>query len=56
VAQNANIFHRSSNDLIINTQQSITGEIRSTGDVLLVNTPTLIEVEQFYTGQLIFED
>ncbi len=42
--------------MIINAQQSLIGEIRGTGDVILVNTPSVIDVEQFYTGQLIFED
>ena len=56
IAQDVHIFHRSSNDFVINAQQSLTGEIRSTGDVILVNTPPTIDVEQFYTGQLIFED
>nr|WP_321235846.1 head GIN domain-containing protein [uncultured Psychroserpens sp.] len=55
IAQNVDIFQRSSNDMIINAQQSITGEIRSTGDVILVNMPPMVEVEQFYTGRLIFE-
>jgi hypothetical protein len=55
IAQDVDIFQRSSNDMIINAQQSLIGEIRSTGDVILVNTPPIIEVEQFYTGQLIFE-
>jgi hypothetical protein len=55
IAQNVTIFQRSSNDMIINVQQSLTGEIRSTGDVIMVNTPPLVDVEQFYTGQLIFE-
>jgi len=55
IAQNIDIFQRSSNDMIINPQQSLTGEIRSTGDVIVVNTPSTIDVEQFYTGELIFE-
>ncbi|WP_323788413.1 head GIN domain-containing protein [Psychroserpens sp.] len=55
IAQNIDIFQRSSNDLIINPQQSLTGEIRSTGDVIIVNTPPTVNVEQFYTGTLIFE-
>ncbi|SDR66399.1 Putative auto-transporter adhesin, head GIN domain [Formosa sp. Hel1_31_208] len=55
VAQDVSIFQRSSNDMIINAQQSLTGEIRSTGDVILVNTPLAVNVQQFYTGQLIFE-
>lgn len=56
IAQDVEIFQRSSNDMIINAQQSLIGEIRSTGDVIMVNTPPIIDVEQFYTGQLIFED
>lgn len=55
IAQNVDIFQRSSNDMIINAQQSLTGEIRSTGDVIVVHTPAVVDVEQFYTGQLIFE-
>lgn len=55
IAQNIDIFQRSSNDMIINPQQTLTGEIRSTGDVIVVNTPTTVAVEQFYTGKLIFE-
>lgn len=56
IAQNVEIFQRSSNDMIINPQQSLTGEIRSTGDVIVVNTPSTVAIEQFYTGHLIFEN
>ncbi|WP_299226946.1 head GIN domain-containing protein [uncultured Psychroserpens sp.] len=55
IAQHIDIFQRSSNDMILNPQQSITGEIRSTGDVILVNIPPVIDVQQFYTGELVFE-
>lgn len=55
VVQNVDIFQRSSNDMIFNPQQSITGEIRSTGDVILVNEPPLIDLQQFYTGHLIIQ-
>ncbi|WP_431137135.1 head GIN domain-containing protein [Psychroserpens mesophilus] len=55
IAQNITIFQRSSNDMIINPQQSLSGEIRSTGDVILVTTPSIIDVEVFYTGNLILE-
>ncbi|MBT8303288.1 MAG: DUF2807 domain-containing protein [Bacteroidia bacterium] len=54
IAQNINIFHRGSNDMIINPQQSLTGEIRSTGNVISVNQPPIVDVEEFYTGTLIF--
>lgn len=55
VGQDVKVYQRSSNDMIINAQQSLTGQIRSTGDVILVNIPPVIEVDQYYTGQLIFE-
>jgi hypothetical protein len=56
IAQNVVVFHRGSNDMIVNPQQSLTGELRGTGDLISVNEPPLVDVEQFYTGQLIFED
>lgn len=55
IAQNIRIFQRSSNDIIINPQASLTGEIRSTGNVLVVKKPPMVDVETFYTGRLIFE-
>lgn len=42
--------------MIVNPQNSITGEIRATGDVIARNTPPIIDVEEFFTGKLIFED
>lgn len=55
IAQNIHIFQRSSNDMILNPQVSITGEIRSTGNVILVNEPPLVDIKAFYTGRLIVE-
>ena len=55
IAENITFFQRSSNDMIINPQQSLKGEIRGTGDVISLNRPTIVEVEQFYTGKLIFD-
>lgn len=54
VVQHIMVNHRGSNDMIINPQQSLTGTLRGTGDVILVNQPPIIEIEQLYTGQLIF--
>jgi hypothetical protein len=56
IAQNIEIFQRSSNDIILNPQLSLTGEIRSTGDVILVNEPPILNVQQFYTGRLIINN
>lgn len=54
IAQNVQVFHRGSNDMIINPQQSLVGELRSTGDLISVNEPPTVNVQQFFTGQLIF--
>lgn len=56
VADNVKINHRGTNDVFINPQQSITGTIRSTGDVISVNRPPNIAVEELYNGRLIFQD
>ena len=48
-------FHRSSNKIIVNPQQAIRGKILSVGDVISINQPPIVEVEQLYTGRLIFE-
>ncbi len=56
MVQNVDIFHRGSNDIIINPQLSLTGEIRSTGNVISLNEPPTVDVEEFYTGRLIFQD
>lgn len=53
IAQNVEVYHRGSNDMIVNPQQELTGELRGTGDLISVNQPPIVEVEQFYTGELI---
>ena len=53
--QDLSVLHRGTNKFIVNPQQSIRGEIRSTGDVISVNQPPIVEVEEFFTGRLIFQ-
>ncbi|MBU3821341.1 DUF2807 domain-containing protein [Flavobacteriaceae bacterium XHP0103] len=53
-AQNIDIWHRSANDMILNPQQSIKGRISGTGNVLCVNQPPTVDVEEQYKGRLIF--
>ncbi|WP_109299711.1 head GIN domain-containing protein [Aquimarina sp. AU474] len=55
VAENVRIFHRGTNKIIVNPQGTLRGEIRSTGDVISVNRPQIVEVEEFFTGKLIFQ-
>ena len=54
IAQNVYIFQRSTNDIIVNPQKEIKGNIYSTGNVVLKNAPDLVEVAQHYTGHLIY--
>jgi len=55
MAQNVSVFNRGSNDMIVNPQQKITGKISGIGDVISVNAPPIIDVEEVYRGRLIFE-
>ena len=56
VSQNVDLNHRGSNDVYVNPQQRISGVIRGTGDVISINRPPEIEVEELYNGRLIFQD
>jgi hypothetical protein len=55
VAQDVDLWNRSSNDMIVNPQQTLKGTISGTGNVISVTKPALVEVEEVYKGQLIFE-
>lgn len=56
ITQNVNLNHRGSNDVIINPQQSVIGVIRGTGNVISINRPPNVEVEEQFNGRLIFLD
>jgi hypothetical protein len=55
IAQNVTIYHRGSNDIIVNPQVSLTANLVSTGDVIVVNTPPTLDIQEQYTGRVIFE-
>lgn len=55
IAENITIWNRSSNDMILNPQQSLTGLISGAGDVISVNRPPVVDIEEKYRGRLIFE-
>jgi len=55
-AQNVNIFQRSSHDITVNPLQSLEGEIRSVGNVISVHTPPIVDVQEYYSGRLVFLD
>ncbi len=50
------VLQTSANVMRVNPTKSIVGEIRGTGDIIAVNRPEIVEVDQYYTGRLIFED
>ena len=54
IAQNITVYHRGSNDMVVNPQQSLSGELRGAGNVISVNEPPIVDVARIYTGQLIF--
>jgi len=54
--ENATIYHRSSNDVIVKASKSLKGDIYSTGDVISVGTPESVQVNEHYKGKLIYED
>ncbi len=56
IANSISLNHRGTNDVQINPQLSIFGVIRGTGDAISFNRPTSIDVEELYTGRLIFKD
>ena len=55
VVNDINFFQRSANKMIVNPKEKLTGNIRSTGDVISVNRPPIVDVDVAFTGQLIFE-
>ena len=50
------VFHRGTQKVIVNPIQSLRGKVLSTGDLISVNRPPIVEVEETYTGRLIFQE
>lgn len=55
MAQNVSVRNRSSNDIIVNPRLQLSGEILGTGDVIALNKPPQVDVEEVYKGRLIFK-
>jgi len=56
IADKVQIFHDGFNDIVVNPQDEIRGQMRGTGDVICYNTPPINTVNILYTGRLIFVD
>ncbi|MCB7482547.1 head GIN domain-containing protein [Christiangramia sediminis] len=55
VVQNYDLFHRGTNKLIVNPQQSLKADIYSYGDIISINRPPQVNVTEHFRGKLIFE-
>lgn len=55
MAQHVEVFHRSANAMIVNPQQSLQGIITGTGDLISVNRPPEVSMDERFTGKLIFK-
>ncbi|HSJ11761.1 MAG TPA: DUF2807 domain-containing protein, partial [Gillisia sp.] len=55
ISEVVEIQHRGTNKLFVNPQQELKGEIRSTGDVISINRPPVVNLPAYYTGKLIFQ-
>ncbi|MFV8226163.1 head GIN domain-containing protein [Christiangramia aquimixticola] len=56
MVQHCDLFHRGTNKLIVNPQQSLKGDIFSYGDIISVNRPPVVDVKEHFKGRLIFEN
>ena len=56
IANKIQVFHDGYNDMVVNPQNEINGQMRGTGDVVCHNTPPINTVNVLYTGQVIFVD
>lgn len=54
IATNVDITHKSTNDMLVNPQAKIEGDIFSLGDVIAYNQPAIVDVTEHYQGKLIF--
>ncbi|RXR35585.1 DUF2807 domain-containing protein [Flavobacterium piscinae] len=50
----AKVFHRGSNDMIIKPLQSVEGDLYSTGNLILLNTPPNVNLTEHYQGRVIY--
>lgn len=55
IAQEVSIFHRGTNDITVNPQVKLTANLVSTGNVISVNTPADLDIQEQYIGRVIFE-
>ena len=53
-AKKINIYHRGSNDMVVNPSESIIGKMVSTGNVILKNNLSIVDLKQLNQGRVIY--
>jgi len=53
LVKNATLFARSTNDILIKVSEKISGSLYSTGDVVLLKKPLIIDLKEYYKGKVI---
>lgn len=56
IVDDLTIAHTSAATMVVSPQNSITGVIKATGDVICTTQPPIVDVDVLFTGQLIFEN
>ena len=56
IAQHVDVFHRGTQDIIVNPRQSLKATLVSTGDLIAVHEPAILEVEEKYKGEFRIEE
>ncbi|NNF20289.1 MAG: DUF2807 domain-containing protein, partial [Flavobacteriaceae bacterium] len=56
VTSELKINHRGSNDILVFPVNTLSGTLRGTGNVLVYNRPDTVDMEQLFTGKLIYMD
>jgi hypothetical protein len=54
IAKKIGIYHRGSNDMIVNPTESIDGKLLNVGNLILKNTPPIMTVQALFQGQVIY--
>jgi hypothetical protein len=53
LVKNAQLFARSTNDILIKASEKVSGNLYSTGDVILLKKPLTINLKAYFTGKVI---
>lgn len=55
IAEDVQVFHRGSNDMIVHPVQNLSGNIYGTGNLISKSQPTTVDIVEHWSGRLIFD-